>query len=448
MSAILIATIRRLPGGKFAKVPRSQGAPALPVHTTIRNLTTYFRPWPKHKSQFLLYGPRRFIHTAGAGLENQQEVHIGAPGLCNGQAGKEFHLYGGAARNGASEGAPAAPATAVDADDASAAGGGTDSRGTSAPAVTATTQRLGLAGLSKRFHKGDKLTMITAYDFPSARFARGAGVELVLVGDSLGNCRLGLASTVGVTMDDMLRATASARRGIDAPPHPHSIEMLGPKPILVGDMPFGSYLVEAEALRNAAALRMAGADVVKLEGGRQMAPFVRALTRAGIAVMGHVGLEPQKAFLQGGFRLQGVTAQAALAIVQDAKDIAEAGAVALVLECVPAEVGQAVQAALPHTPVIGIGAGGHVAGQVLVCDDLLGMHGTPPTFVKLYANLGKTSIASVASFRSEVRNGAFPGDQHARRMQPSELRALQQLLPELVLADTSSTLVAAECTTS
>ena len=175
--------------------------------------------------------------------------------------------------------------------------------------------------------------MVTAYDFPSARFARGAGVELVLVGDSIGNCRLGLPDTVGVTMDDMLRATTSVRRGVDAAPNAwghgcecpeacvspqpspgvwcscvrvptvcfflHGPGCAGRKPLVVGDMPFGSYLFETDALKNAAAFRMVGADMVKLEGGRRVAHLVRALTDAGIGVMAHIGLEPQRAAIQG-----------------------------------------------------------------------------------------------------------------------------------------------------
>merc|ERR1740129_2127381 len=175
----------------------------------------------------------------------------------------------------------------------------------------------------------------------------------------------------------MLRATTAVRRGIDASPPAAFDAPAGTKPVLVGDMPFGSYLLEADALNNAAAFRMAGADLIKLEGGREMAPFVRSLTVAGIPVMGHIGLQPQSASLQGGLRLQGTTAESARRLVSDAEELAAAGATTLVLECVPIEVGAAVQAAVPGVPVIGIGAGGAVGGQVLVCDDLLQLHGKP-----------------------------------------------------------------------
>jgi len=427
MCAVLIATLRRLPGGAYVKVPRSQAMPAVPVQTTTHNLSTYFTTWPKHKSQFLIYGTRRAQHTL-PGLSNnaKEKLPTTADGTRVGQDADEIALYGpdlgGAATSGEIHAGEAMP---------SAAGGAkrqVDKGPTSGSAVSA--RPLGLAGVMRRFHKGEKLTMVTAYDFPSGRFARGAGVELVLVGDSLGNCRLGLPDTVGVTMEDMIRATTAVRRGIDAPPPAAFSAPPGTKPVLVGDMPFGSYLIQDDALRNAAAFRVAGADMVKLEGGRQLVPFVRALTSAGIAVMSHIGLEPQKALLQGGLKLQGTTAKAALELLRDARELAKAGAVALVVECVPVEVGLAVQAAVPNIPVIGIGSGGEVAGQVLVCDDLLGLHGSPPSFVKMYADIGKSSAAAYMSYLSEVRNGAFPGTKYARRMQATEVAEFRRLLPQ------------------
>lgn len=295
------------------------------------------------------------------------------------------------------------------------------------PKAAAAAKPLGLAGVRRRFERGQKLSMVTAYDFPSGRFARQAGVELVLVGDSLGNCRLGLSDTVGVTMEDMLRATTAVRRGVDAPGPATS-----PKPLVIGDMPFGSYLTMEDALRNAAAFRVAGADVVKLEGGGHLAPVVKALTNAGIAVMSHIGLEPQRALLQGGFRLQGTSASSAMELVSDAKELNTAGAVLLVVEMVPEEVGTAVQASV-SCPVIGIGAGGKVAGQVLVCDDMLGMHGRPPSFAKMFFDVGRASAEAYENYVKEVRSGQFPGDKYSRHMPQEELDKLQQLLPQVPL---------------
>lgn len=414
-----IAAIRRLPGGAFAKVPKSQGMWAVPVQTTLTNLCTYFAHWPKRKSVYILYGARRangstpyvpmvqsLPHLGGAQDVAAKQTHSWLHNGSGGAAGADERLYG--------------PAPVAE---AAAAGAAAEA------AAAAAAKPLGLAGLLRRFRRGEKLAMVTAYDFPSARFARGAGIDMILVGDSLGNCRLGLPDTVGVTMEDMLRATVSARRGIDAPLAPSCYAKAGPKPLLVGDMPFGSYLLEADALKNAAAFRLAGADVVKLEGGRHLAPFVRSLTTAGIPIMGHIGLQPQSASLQGGLKMQGTTADAAMELVRDAKELAAAGAVAIVVECVPIEVGSAVQAAVPHVPVIGIGAGGEVAGQVLVCDDLLGVHGRPPSFVRMYADLGKAASAAYAAFVADVRSGAFPSDEHARRMKAEELSKLRTLMP-------------------
>lgn len=421
MCNMLVAAIRRCPGGAYVKVPKAQSMPAVPEQTSMKNLATYFYSWPKHQSQFILYGPRRSFST-GAGKLPRNNVQPGAADVGSGSCGEDFAFQYGPKLDGPSMTRPPA-----ERGNKAAAGG---SKGAAKGGGAAASGPLGLAGVLRRFRKGEKLTMVTAYDFPSGRIARGAGVELVLVGDSIGNCRLGLPDTVGVTMDDMLRATTSVRRGIDAPPHAGMPPVS--KPVLVGDMPFGSYLLEADALRNAAAFRVAGADMVKLEGGRNVVPLVRSMTNAGIAVMGHIGLEPQHALLQGGLKLQGTTAKSAMKIVNDAKELAEAGAVSIVLECVPSDVGLAVQLAVPGVPVIGIGAGGHTAGQVLVCDDLVGLHGSPPSFVKTYANLADDLAVAYASYVSEVRGGQFPAKEHSRKMKSEELHKLQELFPEMV----------------
>jgi len=415
----LVAVIRRLPGGAFGKVPKSTGMPLVPEGSNVENFSTYFESWPKRKAAFLLYGQNR---TAASGASG--EMQNGAKRPPPQPDSEELHLYGPAIQN----------KSVADAQATSGAGSGDGAAAPKTPPSGASSKPLGLSGALQRFRKGQKLTMITAYDFPSSRFARGSGAEIVLVGDSLGNCRLGLPDTVGVTMSDMLRATVAVRRGIDAEAHSWG-GAASRKPIIVGDMPFGSYLMEADALRNAADLRMAGADMVKLEGGSQVAPLIKSLTKAGIAVMAHVGLEPQKALLQGGLRLQGTTAKAALEIIEDAKELAAAGAVAMVVECVPAEVGRAIQLAVPDLPVIGIGAGGDVGGQVLVCDDMLGIHGTPPSFAKCYADLGRASAKAYDSFVTEVRSGEFPGTTYSRPMKVDELSKLKQLVPGLDLSD-------------
>lgn len=420
-----VATIRRVPGGVFAKMPKSQAMTAVPVQTSLNNLATYFTPWPKRKSQFILYGcqVRRASFLAEQDLKNgHQQAH----GLEASDSAPE-HLYGPSQGTALPLAALAHGGTGAKEEPAGEAG-----RAAAAVQAAAAARPLGLAGVVQRFRKGEKLSMVTAYDFPSARFARSAGVELVLVGDSLGNCRLGLPDTIGVTMEDMLRATTAVRRGVDAAALPRASAGPGPgpKPVVIGDMPFGSYLLEADALRNAAAFRVAGADMVKLEGGSQVVPLVRSLTSAGIAVMGHIGLEPQKAFLQGGLRLQGTTAPDALQLIRDAEALAKAGARLIVVECVPEEVGWAIQAHVPSVPIIGIGAGGKVAGQVLVCDDMLGVHGQPPSFAKMFADVGTASATAYSSYVSEVRSGSFPGETYSRHMKPEELKKLKSILPE------------------
>eukprot|EP00913_Durusdinium_trenchii_P020192 g18973.t1 len=362
---------------------------AIPPQTSVTNMYTYFHTWPKHRSKFIIYGAR-----SNASMTTRLDDQKKAPDQNNGEDpvnGLES-LYGPILRSVSGGEKPKAAAA----------------------------KPLGLAGVRRRFERGEKLSMVTAYDFPSGRFARQAGVELVLVGDSLGNCRLGLPDTVGVTMEDMIRATTAVRRGVDA-----AGAATSPKPLVIGDMPFGSYLTMEDALRNAAAFRVAGADVVKLEGGSHLAPVVRALTNAGIAVMSHIGLEPQRALLQGGFRLQGTSATIHVPLLAAllrfvVEELSGAGCVLLVVEMVPEEVGTAVQASI-SCPVIGIGAGGKVAGQVLVCDDMLGMHGRPPSFAKMFADVGRASAMAYETYVKEVRSGQFPGDKYSRHM-PAEER--------------------------
>jgi len=410
MSAALIASIRRLPGGILVKAPRSQNMPGIPFSSTAENYATYFNPWPKKRAEFLLYGSRRSQHT-NAGMNNcpQQQKSTSmhdniVDGIVYGPRLAEAKLDN--TGNMPAQGQPPPKQAKMN------------------------TRALGLAGVLNRFHAGHKITMVTAYDFPSARVARGAGVEMVLVGDSLGNCRLGLTDTIGVTMRDMVRATSAVRRGVDAPAPSSSVAPDSPKPVIVGDMPFGSYLVKSKALRNAASLRVAGADMVKLEGGRSIAPLVKALTKAGIAVVGHIGLEPQHAVLQGGLKLQGRTAQAALEIVRDAQALVAAGAKIIVVECVPMEVARAVEATVDGVPVIGIGAGHGVSGQVLVCDDLLGMHGAVPSFVKKYADLERIASEAYASYRADVQRGNFPAAEHSHRMHADEFQQMCVLLQQ------------------
>jgi 3-methyl-2-oxobutanoate hydroxymethyltransferase len=264
-----------------------------------------------------------------------------------------------------------------------------------------------------------KLSVITAYDYPSGRMADEAGMDMVLVGDSLAMVVLGHEDTLSVTMDEMVHHAKAAARGVD-------------RALLVGDMPFLSYQVGPEqAVQNAGRfLKEGGAGAVKIEGGAETAETVRALTAAGIPVMGHVGLTPQRLVQLGGFRYQGKTAEAARVLLRDAQALARAGAFAMVLECVPAETAQAITRAV-EVPTIGIGAGPECDGQVLVMHDLIGLFDRfRPRFVKAYADLWPQAVEALKAYHSEVELGLFPGEEQTTRLAAEEADKLRDLLGE------------------
>jgi len=248
--------------------------------------------------------------------------------------------------------------------------------------------------------RGERLVMLTAYDYPQARIADAAGVDLVLVGDSLAMVVLGHADTLSVTMDEMLHHVRAARRGTE-------------RALLVADMPYGSFhLGPAQAVANALRfVKEAGAQAVKIEGAR--IDVLRALVDAEIPVMGHVGLTPQSIHRFGGFKVQGRGAAARAALVAAAEAVEEAGAFSLVLECIPSELARQVSERLA-IPTIGIGAGPHCDGQVLVWHDLLGIEERiAPRFVRRYAQLGVATREAVAAYVADVRSGAFPSAEEA-----------------------------------
>jgi 3-methyl-2-oxobutanoate hydroxymethyltransferase len=247
--------------------------------------------------------------------------------------------------------------------------------------------------------EGKRITCVTAYDFPSARLVGEAGIEILLVGDSLGMVMLGHDSTLPVTMEDMLH-------------HVRAVVRAKPRSLVVADMPFMSYQTgPIDALRNAGRLvQEGGADCVKLEGGAQVAEAVRAIVEAGIPVMGHLGLTPQSVLTMGGYRVQGRGEDARARLLREAKLLESCGAFSLVLEGVPRGLAKDVTAALT-IPTIGIGAGPDCDGQVLVWHDLLGLwFGKSPKFVRRYADLGAAAAAGLARFTADVRAGEFPGD--------------------------------------
>ncbi len=245
----------------------------------------------------------------------------------------------------------------------------------------------------------DPLVMVTAYDAPGARMVDEAGVDMILVGDSLAMVVLGYEDTLQVTVDDIAHHTAAVAR-------------TNPQALVVADMPWMSYHVSTEdTLRNAAQLIRAGAGAVKLEGGRRRLPMIEALVAAEIPVMGHVGLTPQSVHAMGGFKVQGRSTKAALDLVDAAKALVHAGCFSLVLEGVPAEVAALVTEAV-DVSTIGIGAGPHCDGQVLVFHDVLGIEKRVlPKFVRRYADLHGTGVAALKEFAADVRSGEFPAPQ-------------------------------------
>lgn len=261
--------------------------------------------------------------------------------------------------------------------------------------------------------KGEKLSMLTAYDYSTAKLEDESGINGILVGDSLGNVVLGYEDTVSVTMEDMVHHGAAVARGAK-------------NALVVVDMPFMSYEVTVEeAVRNAGRLMKEGrAGAVKLEGGVRVAEQIHAIVKAGIPVMGHIGLTPQSINVFGGFKVQGKSEEAARALLADAKAVEEAGAFAVVIEAVPAALAQMITDAV-SIPTIGIGAGAGCDGQILVYQDMLGMFSDfTPKFVKRYANVGEVMREAFANYAAEVASGAFPTEEHTYKIKDDVLEKL------------------------
>ena len=283
------------------------------------------------------------------------------------------------------------------------------------------TQRpaISLTKLAEKKALGEPIAMVTAYDYPSAQVAEEAGVDVVLVGDSGAMTVLGYSSTIPVTLDELLMLASAVRRGLSTP-------------LLVGDMPFGSYeAADEDAIRHAQRfVKEAGCDAVKLERGGSSVQRARAIVAAGIPVMGHVGLTPQSATALGGYRSQGRTAERALEVMHDALALQEAGCFAVVFEAIPSALTEVIMPRM-RIPVIGIGAGPATDGQVLVFHDLLGIYdGHAARFVKRYANVREEMIGGVRAFAEEVRARRYPEPEHGYTMAPDEIERLHGLLRE------------------
>ncbi len=278
-------------------------------------------------------------------------------------------------------------------------------------------EKVSVLDVQRAKDEGRKLVMVTAYDYPLGLLAHEAGVDIVLVGDSLGMVVLGMEGTVEVTMEHMIHHTRAVVRGCKGP-------------MIVGDMPFMSYNTSIrDAIVNAGRLvKEGGCEVVKLEGGVDFAPTVEAIVKAGIPVMGHIGLTPQTASALGGFKIQGKDATAAKQIIDDAKALEEAGVFSIILEAVPAPLGKLV-AETVRVPVIGIGAGADVDGQVLVIHDVLGLFDRfVPKFVKQYANVRRIMLEALNEYRQEVTEVKFPGPEHSFKMPAESLEALKKMI--------------------
>jgi 3-methyl-2-oxobutanoate hydroxymethyltransferase len=274
-----------------------------------------------------------------------------------------------------------------------------------------------LLKLSEKRALGEPIVMVTAYDHPSALVVEDAGVDVVLVGDSAANNVLGYRDTVPITLDELLMLAKAVRRGLRAP-------------LMVGDLPFGTYEASDEqAIATAHRfVKEAGADAVKLEGGGPMAERARAIVQAGTPVMGHVGLTPQTATALGGYRAQGRTAGRGRQVLEDALALQDAGCFAIVFEAIPAELTDLIMEHM-EIPIIGIGAGASTDGQVLVYHDLLGINDEfKPKFVKRYAELRQTMVGAVATYADEVRTRVFPGPEHVYGVAPEEMERLREML--------------------
>jgi 3-methyl-2-oxobutanoate hydroxymethyltransferase len=266
-----------------------------------------------------------------------------------------------------------------------------------------------------------KITWVTAYDYPIASFAEAAGMDMILVGDSLGMVVYGYSGTVSVTMDECIIHSKAVRRG-------------APNVFVVGDMPFGSYHTsDADAVANAVRfLKEANVDAIKLEGGVRVASRIKAITDAGIVVIGHIGLTPQSSGILGGFKVQGRTATSAEDVIKDAIAVQEAGAKMLLVEAIPPELAEAITK-IVTIPVLGIGAGVKIDGQVLICGDMLGyFEAFTPKFVKKYANVAKVITDAMKEYVEDVHDSKFPAPEHTYSVLPEEKEKFEGMLKRYI----------------
>ena len=281
-------------------------------------------------------------------------------------------------------------------------------------------KKVTLTTLFQKMANGEPITWLTGYDYPTAYFHEQAGIDMILVGDSLGMTMLGYDSTLPVTMDDMIRHTAAVRRG-------------APKAFVIGDMPYMSYQPSVETAIRSAGRFMAetGCDAIKLEGGAEMADRIAGIVAAGIPAMGHLGLTPQSASALGGFRLQGKSALQAKKIVDDARALEKAGAFCILLELVPDRLCQLITERAEHCIIMSLGSGPHAHGQLLIYHDLFGLYPKfTPRMAKVYGNAGEVILNGVKAYVAEVTSGAFPRPENYFGMKDEEYQELLNLLED------------------
>jgi len=274
-------------------------------------------------------------------------------------------------------------------------------------------KKITISDLMAKKERGEKITMLTSYDYPTAQLVDQAGVDTILVGDSLGMVVLGYASTVPVSMEEMIHHSKAVTRGTEYA-------------FVIGDMPFMSYQSSVDkAIENAGRfMKEADCDAVKLEGGSEVAPIVKAIVTAGVPVCGHIGLTPQTATQLSGFKVQGKDAESASSLIKSAKDLEEAGAFMVVMECIPDVLASRITQEL-NIPTIGIGAGRECDGQVLVYHDVVGLFERfTPKFVKQYITLGPMVVDALRQYKREVEKGLFPGEEHTFTMSTEEAEKL------------------------
>jgi len=396
-AAMYIACIRRMAGGTGLKVSKNRQAGDLFfADTRPQNVTTFFASWPRHLTTFLCYGRSArselsYPSTAGPHALLGAARRYGALALRDEDSALVTRL------NGSGAGLLTYPTTET-------------AEPPPPPVAAKKPKKVTLHALRLKYARAQPISMLTAYDYPTARLADGAGADMLLVGDSLGMVVLGREDTTDVTMDEMVHHCKAACRGTQ-------------RALVVGDLPFGSCITPEDAARNGVRLIKEGrVDAVKLEGGERMVPQVTALVDAGVAVCGHIGLTPQSYAALGGYRVQGRTAAEATKMLEEARALEAAGCFALVLEMVPAPVAAEITRQL-SIPVIGIGAGVGTSGQVQVFHDVLGLYDKKaPKFSKQFGSFEEPLTAALAAYTSAVDKRAFPQPEHSFEMNSNELR--------------------------